>query len=735
MRIFFATLLILSSLHADADEINLKLNKPIFTKNSAECTHGGVIKTKDITIYAKNFHYINEDGKHIVVANDNLLIEFGRYFIVGDSLTYDFNEKRGTIVNGMGTVGNIIAGGKEILLFEDNSIEIKDAFATASVTEPALFKVTSPLITISEKTKASTKTMVGKINNVPIIWLPSFGMTLDSKYKKTPPISYAMRVENLQVPIFIGRYKMYDDDFFQAYARLEYRVLFLDDRISYKDVNGERVKIPTYWYEGLGGALDTDYKSKNEKVTLDTRSFVSYNIWPLNPNNNRVALRYRLQGQYKGNTEDGKVETFVQWDKLSDRFMRTDFKTNIFEIKTLERNEALIKYMIDPAFISLYARPRLNDFQGFKQELPTFNASLRPIEFFDTKIYLEQTYNASFLDYLYAEEIRDVVPNFAAGRLSAIENLYRPFNIYGLNITPRVGFDGIFYSNSQNNDIALQGVCTYGGDASMNFHGKFDTLSHYIKPYLKYNGLTAPTSVNDNHFIFSIDDGYAAYNQLIIGLNNELYFDRFSVDQPTLGINLSAMRFFTDFNPNDPEIVGNPKASFNEPFSKGDIEFIWNYPRMDFSAKYGWNFETNSYDFFDLHYGWTVNDYIALSTTYRNRGQYYWRKGNHNSFILDSYRTIEDLQQTPISDPRYCFVNKAQVQIAPLWTFQVENNVGKRNPVYNEAGDVITPPTPYYIQTKFSLSMILSNCYRLQLNYLATNSTKDNAFSFSFDLM
>jgi|GEM_PF-3469450 len=735
MRIFLTTTCILTSLFSATDEVNLQLNKPVFRKNNAECSHGGVIKTEDITIYAKNFQYINEEDKHTVFASENLLIEFGRYFIVGDSFTYDFNEKRGVIINGVGTVGNIIAGGKEIYLFEDGSLEIKQAFATPSDRKPATFEVTSPLITVSDKTKATTKTMVGRINNVPFMWLPTFGMTLDPKYKKTPPIAYTMRIENQQVPIFIGRYKMYDDDFLQAYARLEYRVLFLDDRIGYKDENGNIVKIPTYWYEGLGGSLDVDYKSENQKISLESRNFVSYNIWPLDINPNRVALRYRIQGKYKGDTEDGKVETFVQWDKLSDRFMRTDFQTNVFEVMTLERNEALIKYMVDPAFVSLYARPRLNDYQGFKQELPTFNVALRPMEFFDTKLYLEQSYNVAFLNYLYAEQIRDVIPNFDSGRASALLNLYRPFNLYGLNITPRVGFDGIVYTNNQNKSTTWQAVCSYGGDASIDFHGEFDTLSHYIKPYIKYNGLTKPTSDNPDHFIFSIDDGYAAFNQLILGLNNELYFDRFSVDRPTMAINLSAMRFFTNFNPDDPEMAGNPKASFLEPLSKGDVEFVWNYPRMDFGAKFGWNFETDSYDFFDLHYGWTLNDYIALSTTYRNRGPYWWRKDNHNSFILDSYRTIEDLEQTPLSDARYCFVNKMQIQIAPLWTFQVENNIGKRDALVNVFGNVIRPDTPYYIQTKFNLSMIVSNAYRLQFSYLATNSLKDNAFSFSFDLM
>jgi hypothetical protein len=65
----------------------------------------------------------------------------------------------------------------------------------------------------------------------------------------------------------------------------------------------------------------------------------------------------------------------------------------------------------------------------------------------------------------------------------------------------------------------------------------------------------------------------------------------------------------------------------------------------------------------------------------------------------------------------------------------VENNIGKRDALVNVFGNVIRPDTPYYIQTKFNLSMIVSNAYRLQFSYLATNSLKDNAFSFSFDLM
>lgn len=716
MRNFLCTFLLFSYAYSSTDEINLKLNDPVFTQKSAKCSRGGVIKTEKITIYAKEFDYHNQDGDHSVTATGNLLIAYGKFFIIGDSISYDFKENRGVIENGVGTINNMIAGGEKILLFEDGSMEIQEAFATPSVTVPPIFEVTSPLITISSKYKAHTKTAVGRLNGVPILWLPTMGMTLDPKYKTQPPILYTLVRESGQVPSLLARVKMYQDDALQAYLRLEYRFLFLDDKI--KKARKKQNAPPPAWYEGIGGSIDVDYKVPDKKIKFETRNFVTYNIWPLNPNANKVGLRYRIQGKYQGSTEDEKVETLVQWDKLSDRFIRSDFESQAgqnWDLKTLENNIGYVKYRTDPVFITLFAQPRLNKYRGFKQSLPSLTAAARPIEFFNSKVYLEQTYDTSYLDYLYAEELRGAVSDFDSVRLSTIYNLYRPFNFGGFNITPRAGFDGIFYSNNQSQKTSWQAVASYGGDASMLFCGEYKDLRHYIKPFVKYNGLTPPTSSNNDHFIFSIDDGYSSYNQLIFGLNNEFFFNRFPVDNPTFAFNVSGMSFFDT-------------ASFKDPVAKGDLEFLFHYPRMELTAKFGWNFEKNCYDYFHGKYGWTINDYFAFSSEFRDRGRYWWRKDNHESFVIDSHRTIDELQNTPLSNSRYCLVNKLQMQIAPLWTFQIENNTGKQNSYVNDDGQLIPGDNQFYVQTKLILSMVLGNSYRLGISYMMSNSKKDNAF-------
>lgn len=707
MRNFLFTIIVFSGLFAETNEVNLKLNDPEIKKRSASCSKGGVIKTDDITIYAKNFDYKNEDGEHIVTASGNLLIAYTHYFIIGDSITYNFKEKKGIIKNAVGTVNNIVTGGKELEIFEDGSIEIKDAFITPSTVNPPLFNITSPLITIDSKTQAVAKTMVARFNDVPFMWLPSYGTTLDPKYETPPTIAYSVDLENNQMPTLYGRYKMYDNEFLQAYARLEYRFLAFDEKISKKQWN---------WFDGLGASLDLDMTSNNKQFTFQTRNFVTYNIWPLNPDPNVVGLRYRLQGLYTGETEDEKIEFKVQWDYLSDRFIRKNFKPkNDWTLKTLENNEAFIKYRTNPAYVTLFAQPRLNKYRGFKQQLPSLNIAVEPIELFGTQIYIEQSYNTAYLDYLYAEELRGAVNDFNAGRISTIYNIYRPFNFNGFNITPRVGFDGIFYTNNQNGDVTYQAVASYGGDASWNLCGTYDSLDHYIKPFITYNGLTSPTSPNNEHYIFSIDDGYAAYNQVLYGIKNEVYFHRYPVDTPTFAFNIRGMSF-----------IGSD--SFTKGIAKGDLEFMWHFPRVEISAIFGWNFEKNCYDYTHVRFGWTINDYFAVSTEFRDRNKFWWRKDNHENFIVDSFRTINDLASTPLSNPRYCFVNKAQLQLSPLWTLQLENNVGQAHSYTNDLGEKVPGDNQYYIQTKGQLFMIVSNYLKFGLYGTFTNADKENAY-------
>jgi hypothetical protein len=346
----------------------------------------------------------------------------------------------------------------------------------------------------------------------------------------------------------------------------------------------------------------------------------------------------------------------------------------------------------------------------------------RPIEIFNTKVVFEQTYNVSYLNYLYAEEIKNVLTDFSSGRVSTILNLYRPFDLGPLNITPRVGFDGIFYTNNMQNNVNWQGVCSYGGDSKMEFEGDLYSYSHFIKPYVKYNGLTSPTSNNTHHYNFGISDGYASYNQLVFGLNNEFFSNAFPLIEPTFAFNLSAMKFFNT-------------ASFVKPISKGDLEVKWHYPKIELGGKFGWNFEKGQYDFYTINFGWTINDYCAFSSEFRDRGPYWWRKDNHSNFIIDSFRPIDELDQTPLSDPRYCIVSKLQFQLAPLWTVQVQNNTGKHREQYFGPLGAPLPPDPYYTQTKLALSMLLSNSYRINLNYTFANDAKNNYWGFTFDVL
>lgn len=764
MKKILSAMLLFSYAHASIDEVELKLNKPVITKRSARCQDGGVIKSDAITIYAEDIEYCKE-GEHCIKASGHLLVKFNRYFFVGDSIYYNFDTKEGYIINGEGTTYNAIAGGRKIHLFADGSLRIEDAFLTPSPSYPPVFEATSSEVNISKKTKAVTKSMVGKLYGVPFMWLPSFGMVIDSKYKRPSGLSYKVRFFPVVVrdehatkkfkqgtywiPVFVGRYRMYDSDALQAYARIEYQAVPLNPERDSEVRANKGMKPQTYpWYAGFGGAIDFDYKSIVNNVSLQSRNFVNYGLWSLDPQPQILDLRYRVQGRYKGLSDDGSLETYVQWDKLSDRFLRSDFKVNLFDIGTLESNEAYLKYRTNPAYVTIIARPRLNQYRGFKQQLPTFNLAVVPIDLFGSKIYLEQSYNASFLRYAYSENVIKVfkadgtaITDFSSGRFSSILSMYRPFSLGPIVLTPRVGFDGIAYTDNQNNKDAYQAVCSYGGNLQFELAGDYTYFTHYVKPYATYNGLTQPTSTNNNGFttstanpndninyVFSIDDGYASYNQLIFGLNNEFYGKMFPIDEPTFKFNVSAMKFFAS-------------KSFVQPLSKGDIELMWQFPKVEFGGKFGWNFEKSVYDYIHATYGQTVNDYFAFSSTFRMRGDYWWRKDNHSNFIIDNYRTIDELRRTPLSNPRYCIVNKLQIQFSPLWTLQYENNIGQGQDVASPSNNIINPTDAtvnndtFYIQNMVSLSFTLSNTYRLKFNYHNTNSIKDKGFYFTLDLL
>lgn len=669
------------------EQVSLELKNPRATKKSLCTDEGGTLTADELRVQAKEIHYYeNNQGEKIVEAKGDLFIIYHKKFFLADSITYNISEQRGILRNANGFAEGLFFGGKEVTLNPDGSLDAASAFVTTSDTELPEWSVRSDNIHMDERYQVRAEKPTLNVGQSPVLWLPSYTLGINQRFKpKESRLKFHTRWEAKQGPLLLARFRAWDSEELKIHLRGEYRIK-----------------------RGGGGAVELDYIPDHKRQNLQMRNFYAYDTFYNDNNPNKLRSRYRLQGIYSGKSIDKKWELFARWDALSDKNMRSDFPTQLFELSTLERTEGYVKAYYDSVFSSLYGRPRINPFRGFKQELPTLTVTPKPLSLGKTGAVFDNAFRLAYLEYSYADNLEHLVPNFRSSRLETKQQIYRPFHFSGVTLTPQAGFRGIFYSNNPQHQAIGQAIAHYGLDAQTSFGKNYTQFQHTLTPYASFSGYTKPTAPPGQVYIFSLQDGWNSLNQLKVGLRQLFFSQAHFSPKPTFSTDLYAYNFFD-------------APTLTAPFPKLGWTTTTHLSTMMLGTYCGYNLQVNALDFANVLLGMTINDYLAFTAEVRHRGPYYWRKNDYDNYLLDVTRPIDALATSPLSDLRTTFRCKWQLQLAPLWTLRVLNHVGWR------------PNKPFYHESKVEVQTYLSNTWKLRCTY--TRTVRDNQFSFAVSLM
>jgi hypothetical protein len=303
---------------------------------------------------------------------------------------------------------------------------------------------------------------------------------------------------------------------------------------------------------------------------------------------------------------------------------------------------------------------------------------------------------ASYLNFLYSNHLAEHIQGFHTPRLELRPLLYRPFHCGPLNITPRIGAIAIFYGTSPSHSPQTLCCLLYGGTAAAQAERDFHHYRHVLQPYASYFGLSRPSSRPDEHYIFSIQDGYDRINQFQLGIKSSLYSKKRTSPQSSFTVNLYANAFFK--NPTIPQLL--PKLY---------LWLGWQIPSLELSFLNTWNFQNQVLDCSNSRLKWTANENLAFSVELRYRSPYDWRKADHENFILDVTRSETELLLSPLSDQRLTLLTNAFIRLTPFWECQLQSHHGfvrkNQNP-YNEF--------------KIDLYTWISSSWKLRLSYSHT---------------
>lgn len=687
-NLFLGLSLLCSSLYA---ELNIDLKNPTFINGILYTEEGGVITGPDLRIQARKIAYTDKiaDDVHTqtIVAEGDLLMDYGDRVFVGSRLEYDFINHTGTLFDGKTFTDIWFVGGDQIEMKPDGSFYIYNAFITTSESQDNTWEINAKKVKITNDNFLAANNIRFQFLKVPLLWLPAFKTSLKSF--SDPPIKYKVVWDKGIGPRLTMRYRLFSWRDFNLFFRLDYRLK-----------------------RGLGAALETEYFTPDDKTTFVTRSYVAKDkSFPYE----KGPHRYRFQGLYHTETDDARSFIHLTYDKLSDNRMVGDFKSDDFEINTQRRTRLLAEHHPDIGFVRLSVQPRLNRFQTIEQELPLLTIGIRPFSIGKSGIISENTVSAGYLDYVYAQDVRDDFHKFGlrssthSARIETANSLYRPFWIGPMTFTPQIGILGIFYSSSPDHEAIGQGMLSYGADLRTQLTGIYPQLRHQIESYLHFEGLTKPTAGVREHYYFSIDDGITQLNQLRIGVRNTLFSTPLTSLVPDLSADLYTYAFFGE-------------RAFANALPKAYCDLEWNRPSYLLRGGIAWNFEQSLWDYVNGVAEWTINENVALGIEFRHRSKYDWRKAWHHNFFVDIARSIPSLLDSPLSDGRDTLLTRFFFRLAPKITCQVQTRHGwgrKSEPRYN-AG-------------RIDLYTMLTCSWRLRLSY--ERIPGDNRFSSSISLV
>lgn len=631
--------------------IHADLKEPVYSDGVLKTTQGGVITGPDMRIQARNMTYTRKvvDGKvcFTIDAEGDLMLEFNGYVFVGEHLEYDFQSKTGVITEGRGAVEPWFFGGDRIFLQTDGSYLIENGFVTTSESRDIDWKITSAQARLYPNRDFAASKVKFKFFDTPFFWLPALKVNLN--YIFDAPIRYSARWGGRQGPRAELIYEIFSWNRWKTFLRFDYRLT-----------------------RGPGIGFETYYRSPDH---LESFEAINYIARDSSIDDRKEKMRFRFQGAYSNVFMDKKVSVTLLYDKLSDKDMATDYADSGLDLEYTGMTRLQIRRQETHWISNFLATVRLNSFQSLKQELPTWKTSYRPFEIGSTGIISDSQWQASYLDFKYANSL-EFAHDYHSARLEYLQRFYRPVHLGALNITPEVGGVAIYYSNvkEENKRWLIAGL--FSVEANLPFYRIYDRYKHVVVPYIRYQYYTFPTSPPNAHYIFDIDDGWYRLNRLTFGAHQSFYVKTLT------GCVERAVEFDLYAN----VLLDTPSVS--QSFQK--IYALLSFhstERLRHTLDVAWDVAHHQLGHFNFRTEWTASDNFAIATEYRYRNKYDWRKADPTNFILESYHSERELLHSTLSDRRDTLLVHFFYRFHPNWALQVHARNGwdrKHEPPYSE---------------------------------------------------
>lgn len=255
----------------------------------------------------------------------------------------------------------------------------------------------------------------------------------------------------------------------------------------------------------------------------------------------RSRIRFEHQKRFDPETY---FMTRINW--VSDPGIIEDFFTDEFRSEANPENFAVLQRATDDYGASIRVDHRLNDFYTTVDRTPSASYDRYLTQYKDSRFYFESENNIARLELLNAQlpgvsnlvvdGITNALPeDYSAVRLDTYNRLFLPLKYEDyLNVIPRVGYRGTWYSDTVSGSGSLRNILEFGTLTSFKsykmlteksgFYG--DGMRHIVEPYADYSYRFEPNLTPEELYQFDDIDTFDKQNEVRIGARNFLQTKR-----------------------------------------------------------------------------------------------------------------------------------------------------------------------------------------------------------------
>jgi hypothetical protein len=662
--------------------VHLDLKNPNYAKGTFQTQEGGIVKGNDYRIQAKEIYYHRDNNTtpptETIKAQEALMMDYGDYQFVAKRLEFNISKNEGTLYQAETKIQGWYIGGEKIDLLSDGSFFIENAHITSCESQDKDWEIKIDKVLISKERIVNAENFKIFFGKIPLFWLPKVKTSISTMLDA--PVSYKASFGGGQGPRVGIKYRFFSSPTLNTFFHLDYRLK-----------------------RGFGSALSAQYKKENREFF--TRNYIAYDTSILDPEKRH---RFRFEGNYKDLIYKDKVETKLQYDRLSDREVVTDFYDKNFNLEKPLRTELSVYYPEDKWKASLEARIKVNPFQSVLEETPKISIAIHPYKIGKSPFISVSNASISYLTYKFADTTSSP-SNYESLKLSLQEELYAPFYFKDFIFTPNVKLLGLVYTNGPEDTVNQQTVAKFSGTLNRSWYRMYGKYRHSITPYTQYTYLWTMNNPFAKHYLFDINDAYVPLNMLKMGAQSSIYTKRRGQPKELFGGDLYTIAFFNQ---------NTMKTTFQRIY----LSFNWHpfeslYNKINFS----WDTQHHTIAHYNYHLSYAINENIALDMELLHRSKWDWRKANYENYMLNVYQNENSLLNSSLSDARNSFITRAAFRLGPTTTFNLitRNGWGRNN-------------QRAYQEWRSELSQILYCTWKVDLYYLYTEAEKRIGANVSF---